>query len=100
MYYGTVAKYQVKPGRADQFMERMKGIEDDAPPGWIYTTVFRGVSDPNEIWMSVVFESEDLYKQNANSPEMDREYRSMLEDLQTEPEWHDGHVIHEAMRKG
>jgi hypothetical protein len=30
---------------------------------------------------------------------MDAEYRQMLEHLQVEPEWHDGDVIHEAMRK-
>ena len=49
--------------------------------------------------MSVVFESEEAYKKNADSPEMNTEYRRMLEHLQGEPEWHDGHVIHEAMRK-
>jgi hypothetical protein len=48
----------------------------------------------------VLFESEELYKKNAESSEMDRHCRSMLEHLEGEPEWHDGHVIHEAMRKG
>lgn len=100
MYYGTVARYRVKPGHEDRFLEQMKGFEASPPAGWIYTTLFRGVTDPNEIWMSVVFESEQLYKRNADSPEMDQQYRAMLEDLQEEPEWHDGHVIHEAMRKG
>ena len=100
MYFGTVARYRVKSGHEDQFLEVMKGLEQSAPRGWIYSTVFRGTTDPNEIWMSTVFESEELYKKNADSPEMDREYRKMLEHLQGEPEWHDGHVIHEAMRKG
>jgi hypothetical protein len=100
MYFGTVAKYLVKSGHEEQFLQQMKAFEDSPPRGWIYTTVFRGASDPNEIWMSVVFESEDLYRQNASSSDMDREYRGMLEHLQEEPEWHDGHVVHEAMRKG
>jgi heme-degrading monooxygenase HmoA len=100
MYYGTVARYRVKPGHAEQFMERMKRFEESPPRGWIYTTVFRRDSDHDEIWASVVFESEELYKQNANSPDMDEQYRQMLEHLTAEPEWHDGHVIHEAMRKG
>jgi quinol monooxygenase YgiN len=99
MYYGTVARYRVKPGHEEKFLEQMKGFESSPPPGWIYTTLFRGAADPNEIWMSVVFENEDLYKKNADSPAMDDAYRAMLEHLQAEPEWHDGHVIHEAMRK-
>jgi quinol monooxygenase YgiN len=100
MYYGTVAKYRVKPGHEEKFLAQMKAFEESPPPGWIYTTLFRADADSNEIWMSVVFENADLYKKNANSPEMTREYRAMLEHLQAEPEWHDGDVIHEAMRKG
>ena len=49
--------------------------------------------------MSVVFESEELYKKNADSPDMDRKYRAMLQHIRGEPEWHDGHVIHEATKK-
>jgi quinol monooxygenase YgiN len=99
MYYGTVARYRVKPGHEERFLEQMKGFESSPPPGWIYTTLFRGAADPKEIWMSVVFENEDLYKKNADSSEMDQAYRAMLEHLEAEPEWHDGHIIHEAMRK-
>lgn len=100
MYYGTVAKYRVKPGHESHLLEVMKSFEESPPGGWIYTTMFRSTNNPNEIWMSTVFESEGLYKKNAESPEMDKQYRSMLEHLEGEPEWHDGHVIHEAMRKG
>jgi quinol monooxygenase YgiN len=97
--FGTVARYRIKPGSEQRFMDEMSGFEENAPPGWVYTTVFRSKQDPNEIWMSVVFESEEAYKKNADSPEMDRQYRQMLEHLQGEPEWHDGEVIHEAMRQ-
>jgi len=99
MYYGTVARYRIKSGHEDKLMEEMKAFEESPPPGWIYTTVFRGATNPNDIWLSVVFESEELYKKNADSPAMDRQYKAMLEHLDGEPEWHDGHVIHEAMRK-
>ncbi len=100
MYFGTVARYRVKPGHEENLLETMKGFEASPPPGWIYTTLFRSADNPNDIWMSVVFESEESYRKNAGSPDMDREYRAMLEHLDGEPEWHDGHVIHEAMRKG
>lgn len=97
--FGTVAKYRLKPGHEQQFLAEMKDFEDAPPAGWVYHTVFRSAKDPNEIWLSVVFESEDAYRRNAESPTMDREYRKMLKNLQGEPEWHDGHVIHEAMRR-
>jgi quinol monooxygenase YgiN len=100
MYYGTVAKYRLKPGHEEQLMGVMKGFEQSPPAGWMYTTFFRSAEDPSDIWMSVAFESEEAYRKNADSPEMDRQYRAMLEHLQGEPEWHDGHVIHEARRKG
>jgi quinol monooxygenase YgiN len=97
--FGTIAKYRVKPGHVDQLMSDMKDFENDPPKGWVYHTIFRSTEDPNEVWMSVVFDSEDSYRENANSPEMGREYQKMLEHLQGEPEWHDGHIIHEAMRQ-
>lgn len=97
--FGTVAKYTLKPGHEQQFTKEMESFEKDPPAGWVYHTVFRSTTEPDELWMSVVFESEDAYKKNADSPDMDREYRKMLEHLQREPEWHDGHVIHEAMRQ-
>lgn len=97
--YGTVARYRVKPGHDAALTEQMERFEDSPPEGWVYTTLFRSTADPDEIWMSTVFESEEAYKRNADSPEMDRAYRSMLEHLVGEPEWHDGTVIHEAMRK-
>ena len=97
--FGTIARYRVKPGRVDQFMSEMGSFEANPPEGWLYHTVFRSTTDPNEIWMSVVFQSEELYKKSADSPEMDSQYRQMLEHLDGEPEWHDGNVIHEAMRE-
>ena len=97
--FGTIARYRLKPGHSDAFMKEMSGFEDNPPEGWIYHTVFRSTKDANELWLSVVFENEDVYRKNANSPEMDADYKKMLEHLEGEPEWHDGLVIHEAMRK-
>ena len=97
--FGTIAWYRLKPGHSDAFLKEMSGFEDNPPEGWLYHTVFKSSKDPNEIWLSVVFENEDVYRKNASSPEMERDYKKMLEHLEGEPEWHDGQVIHEAMRK-
>lgn len=50
--------------------------------------------------MSVVFDSEESYQKNADSSGMDAQFKKMREHLREDPEWHDGHVLHEAMRKG
>jgi quinol monooxygenase YgiN len=97
--FGTVARYRLKPDHESQFLERMKGFDEEPPEGWLYHTVYRSTKNPNELWLSVVFESEEAYRRNADSPEMDREYKQMLEHLEGEPEWHDGHVIDQAMRE-
>ncbi|MDQ2942121.1 MAG: antibiotic biosynthesis monooxygenase [Candidatus Dormibacteraeota bacterium] len=93
-----MARYRVKPGQEQKFLDELKSMEGEPPDGWLYMTVFRSTKDPNEIWVSVVFENEAKYKKSADSPEMDKQYRKTLELLQGEPEWHDGNVIHEAMR--
>jgi quinol monooxygenase YgiN len=100
MYFGTVARYRVKQGQDAGFLDQMKSFEDSPPAGWIYTTLFRSASDPNEVWMSVVFEDEASYRANADSPAMDQRFRALSDTLEGDPEWHDGHVIYEAMRKG
>src|SRR5207245_10805116 len=97
--FGTIAKYTVKPGHEKQFIGDMEGFENSPPPGWIYHTIFRSTTNPNEIWTSAVFDSEDAYKKKADSPEMNTEYQPMLEHLHGEPERHDGDMHHDAMRK-
>ena len=97
--FGTIARYRVKPGHDKELTADMEKFEDSPPEGWKYHTVFRSTENPNEVWLCVVFDSEQSYKKNADSPEMNSEYKRLLEHLESEPEWHDGHVIHEAMRK-
>ena len=58
------------------------------------------MDNPDDLWMSVVFDSEESYQKNADSSGMDAQFKKMREHLREDPEWHDGHVLHEAMRKG
>jgi quinol monooxygenase YgiN len=99
MHFGTIARYRIKPGRFESLRARMERFEDSPPDGWLYSTVFQSTSDPNEVWMTTVFESEEAYRRNADSPDMDKQYQTMLEDLEGPPQWHDGNVISEAMKK-
>src|SRR2546428_9456518 len=97
--FGTIARYRVKPGHEKQLMEEMGSFERDPPEGWMYHTAFRSTKDPNEIWLSVVFESEEAYRTNADSHDMDRVYNWMLVHVQGDPEWHDRQVLLVALRK-
>jgi quinol monooxygenase YgiN len=98
--YGTIARYRVKQGHEDQVAREFDTFATSPPDGWVSTTVFRSVGDPREVWIAAVFESEDLYKQNADSPDMDQRFRALMEHLESEPEWHDGHVVRHQAKAG
>jgi len=44
--------------------------------------------------MAAVFESEDAYVANANSPEQHRRYQRYRELLSADPEWTDGEIVY------
>ncbi|NIN95534.1 MAG: hypothetical protein GTN93_10585 [Anaerolineae bacterium] len=90
--YGTIAKLKVKPGVIESLKHTMEGQE--RPPGSIAYYVYHMDSDPNELYVAVVFESREAYFANADSPEQHKRYEQMMEWLTTEPEWHDGEIIH------
>jgi heme-degrading monooxygenase HmoA len=93
--YGTVARMKVKPGA----LESLKRMEERHPKGFIATYAYRMDSNPDELWLAVLFEDEASYRANANSPEQDHEYRDLRSHLREDPEWHDGEVVFEEVRK-
>jgi heme-degrading monooxygenase HmoA len=97
--FGTVAKFSAKPGKEQDLLKVFAEIEFNPSPGFLYSSVFRSVDKPDEFWVSVVYESEEAYRKNASSPDSGQRYQRMIENLQGAPEWHDGHVIADAMRK-
>lgn len=92
--YGTVARMRLKPGSEARLAEMMKEYEGLNVPGYVSSTVYRMDDNPNEIYLTVVFDDRDSYRANAESPEQDARYREMLELLDGEPEWHDGEVVY------
>jgi quinol monooxygenase YgiN len=92
--YGTVARMKVKPGSLEALQQQMASLESDlSAGGWQSTTVYQSDSDPNELWIAVVFESKEAYRKNAESPEQNSRYEQMRALLDADPEWHDGEVI-------
>ena len=44
------------------------------------------------VWGLAVFEDQQTYRDNANDPEQDVQYRRFRELLEADPEWHDGSI--------
>jgi quinol monooxygenase YgiN len=92
--WGTIARMRTKPGHEQGLLEvSREELAANRPRGFVSTLVYRSVDDPQEIWLTVAFESEEAYRSNAASPEQDAWYRRMLEHLEGDPEWHDGEIV-------
>ncbi len=102
--YGTVARFRVKPG-ADEHLkqiieEQTRTLEAEQVPGFIATYGYRMDAEPNEYYIVVMFSSKETYWANAQSPAQDDRYRQLLPLLESEPEWHDGEVVHVFQQPG
>lgn len=97
--YGTIARMRLKPGMEAEFREDMTRYSSDLVRGYVSTTVYRMDSDPNEVFMAVVFKDKASYVANAEDPKQDERYRAMLKFLDGEPEWHDGEIISSDARQ-
>lgn len=80
--------------------EELRQYESVNIPGFVATYVYRLDRDPNEFYLTVMFESKESYFANARSPEQDARYRKLLDILVSEPEWHDGEVAHSFVTSG
>jgi quinol monooxygenase YgiN len=89
--YGTIAKLKVKPGSAQAFKQTFSAMT--APPGRVTHYIYQMDTDPNELYLVVVFASKEAYLANAQSPEQHARYKEFRTWLQADPEWHDGEII-------
>ena len=91
--FGTVAKMKLKPGSYEKVMETMKAFEGQQAKGFVSNAVYRSQSDPDEMWLAIVFEDEASYRANAEDPRTDEMSGKMQELMAAAPEWHDGEVV-------
>ncbi|UCC87713.1 MAG: antibiotic biosynthesis monooxygenase [Anaerolineales bacterium] len=94
--YGTVARFQVKPGMAEALEQLGRDMAADPSPGFVARYVYRMDNNPDEFYVAVMYESREAYFANANSPEQHEQFLEMMELLAAEPEWHDGEVVFPA----
>ena len=90
--YGTIAKVNAKPGAVEELSKMGSGR---IPAGYIGSYVYKSNKDPSEVWLVAIFKDRAAYVANANSPEQDKEFRSLMQFLNSEPEWHDGEIVFE-----
>ncbi len=94
--FGTVARMRVKRGM-DRHLEALsKKFESRHVDGWMSTSIYRAKDEPGEYWIAVVFRDEASYKKNADDPIQGQWFRELISLLESEPEWHDGEVVHTA----
>jgi quinol monooxygenase YgiN len=94
--FGTIARMRVKKGSETQIEELSRRFEARQVDGWMSTNIYRSKEAPGEYWISVVFRDEASYRNNAGDPVQDRWFRELSELLESQPEWHDGEVVHTA----
>jgi hypothetical protein len=99
--YGTVARMHCKPGGLE-WVRAWVDVQShrDTMKGWVQTTLYAADSEPNVVWVTVLFESKEAYFANANTPIQDQLYHQMLSGLEEPPEWHDGEVISHLTAEG
>ena len=90
--FGTVARMKVKPG-AEPVLRAWTQALTHPIPGLLHTTVYKSRDEQDVFWMAVVFESEEAYRANAESPEQHHRWQQLRSALEADPEWHDGDVF-------
>ena len=91
--FGTVARMKLKPGSFEKMQDLMKGFEEREVKGFMFNAVYRGQSDPDEVWLVVGFQDEASYRANASDPrtnQMAEQYQPLMAGP---PEWHDGEIV-------
>jgi len=93
--YGTIFRFQAKPGRDADIKQLMEGdvAEGDRlkKAGMRASYLFKL---DNGGYMGVaVFEDKERYVANANDPAQDRWYRRFRDMIQADPEWNDGEIV-------
>jgi quinol monooxygenase YgiN len=91
MYYGTIARAKVKPGKLEDLKRTFEGQGNE--PDSVAVYVYQTDADPNEIYIAAIFKDREAYLANADSPEQNERYLQLRQWLEADPEWHDGEII-------
>ena len=88
--YGSVFRMRPKSGMAQQLRDVM--MNNDRRPKGMVAAYLLSEDASETVWGLAVFEDQQTYRDNANDPEQDVQYRRFRELLEADPEWHDGSI--------
>lgn len=94
--YGTVARLRPKPGQERGVIEYVEYWARERKPkisGAVGGYAYRLENDPGTWLFVVAFRDRESYQANAESAEMDADYRRLRELLQEDPVWEDGEIV-------
>lgn len=92
--YGTVARIRLMRGKEAELSGLLREYDQSKVPGAVSEYLYRTDDDPNEYYLVVVFAGKEQYMANADSPDQDARYQKLRALLETDPEWHDGEIVH------
>src|SRR5689334_20407309 len=75
--YGTIARFQLKPGMAAKLDALQQQFTAAAVPGFIAAYVYQMAADASEHYLVVVFASQAAYQANASSPAQAARYEAL-----------------------
>lgn len=90
--YGSLARMQVRPAGWDAL--RWLADAGRQPRGRGGLMVLRMDRDPSEAYALAIAESEAAYRALSEIPEMHAAYVGRRRWLESDPEWHDGTIVH------
>ena len=91
--YGTFARIQIRPGKIERFLARVRELSAEKDPGLVNEYFYQMDEDPNVMYMAVAFESREAYRANSERPETHARAMEVSEFAVGQPEWHDGTVV-------
>lgn len=91
--YGTIARFQLKPGMAAKLDALQQQFAAAAVPGFIAAYVYQMAANASDYYLVVVFASQAAYQANASSPAQAARYEELRALMVADPEWHDGAII-------
>jgi heme-degrading monooxygenase HmoA len=95
--YGTIARLHVAAGQEaafKAFTEYMSGPDHTRTAGLEFVHVYQSDSDPRQVFLAVGFTDKAAYQKNAQSPEQAEVFAKMRATLESDPDWHDGEIVH------
>jgi quinol monooxygenase YgiN len=90
--YGSIMRARLKKGQREAFQKLMEDrVRAHTPQGLHSIEMAWEDKDPDRVVTIIHFRDKDSYVKNANAADTDKDYREMLQYMESEPEWIDVH---------